>query len=504
MNSDFNPDVLALVSRWLDDDEVSGIDITTLGQVVDDSRDAQVAYVDWIILDELLRGAFLDFEGVQQELSAEFYSATAASFGADVARLPEELNLPVAEGASGSCRKPPIPALGFVRTLSAFMTRSSTVSALMLAVVLYGAFGLLVWQMSRQRVTSNSDRSSFADRSTSETVGVATMTSGTDCRWDASMEPIRDGEPLKPRRLSLTSGVAHLTFNDGARVLLEGPCQFDLRTAGSGFLKAGRLVAHVPPSAVGFTVATAAAEIIDLGTEFAVEVDEEQNAEVHVFTGAVVTRAAIAPRVRDEGVRVTAGSAVRLARQHEQPIRIPLNRPRYQQLIGQGTSQALIASVATSTQKSYQIVPRGFVDGAIAYVDREAHRWYSVDTNGLPKELLGAHYVRTSNHDKAVSDLEIKITISHPADLYVLFDQRLEVPIWLSRNFTATGKAIGMCVDAGLNVPESRSRIFTCSIWKRTVPPGEYMLGMNGSNRQGKAHLTAMYGIAVVPTIDRP
>ena len=56
------------------------------------------------------------------------------------------------------------------------------------------------------------------------------------------------------------------------------------------FLKRGKLTAKVAGRAKGFTVETPSATLVDLGTEFAADVDRDGNGEVHVFRGEVIVQ----------------------------------------------------------------------------------------------------------------------------------------------------------------------------------------------------------------------
>jgi hypothetical protein len=87
--------------------------------------------------------------------------------------------------------------------------------------------------------------------------------------------------------LELVSGTAELEFGDGAKVILEGPTKLVIDGASRGRLSHGKLYAKVPPRAAGFTIQTPASTIVDLGTEFGVEVDRLGREQIHVFKGRV-------------------------------------------------------------------------------------------------------------------------------------------------------------------------------------------------------------------------
>ncbi|MBN1912203.1 MAG: FecR domain-containing protein [Pirellulales bacterium] len=118
---------------------------------------------------------------------------------------------------------------------------------------------------------------------------VARVTRTYDCVWTEEGTPARiDADLAAGRRLHLSEGIAELTFDDGTKVILQGPATFDTIGRTRGFLSSGSLVANVPKGAEGFAIETPSALIVDLGTEFGVHVEETTGtAEVHVFQGEV-------------------------------------------------------------------------------------------------------------------------------------------------------------------------------------------------------------------------
>lgn len=116
---------------------------------------------------------------------------------------------------------------------------------------------------------------------------VATLTSAKGCKWDGGSLPTMTGAQLPPGRLRLAEGLAKLTFANGAEITLEAPADLELISPQRCVLHAGRLVAQVPPSAIGFTVKTPTALIEDLGTAFGVNVLKGKSADVQIFEGLV-------------------------------------------------------------------------------------------------------------------------------------------------------------------------------------------------------------------------
>jgi hypothetical protein len=139
-----------------------------------------------------------------------------------------------------------------------------------------------------------------------------TLTEATGCRWAEA--PPSPGEPFGHRLLKLQAGVAELKFAKGAQVTVEGPCEFEVRSPNEGFLRHGMLMAHVPQQAIGFTVQTPTVTVVDLGTEFAMNADEQGITEVEVLTGKVKLqpRASTNDSSPTQPITVIAGSALRV------------------------------------------------------------------------------------------------------------------------------------------------------------------------------------------------
>lgn len=115
--------------------------------------------------------------------------------------------------------------------------------------------------------------------------GCAVLTRALETRWDGAAPAV--GSVLPKGRLAFESGVIQVEFFSGARVILEGPADFELVSANEGLCRLGKLRAVVPPQAQGFTVGTPAIRLIDRGTEFGLRLDRTGGAEVHVFQGRV-------------------------------------------------------------------------------------------------------------------------------------------------------------------------------------------------------------------------
>jgi hypothetical protein len=98
------------------------------------------------------------------------------------------------------------------------------------------------------------------------------------------------GEALAVGRQIVARGRTGLGFANGAQLVLEDRARLELVSASRARLITGRTAAHVPEGAQGFTIETPSVEIVDLGTEFGVAVNEAGESDVHVFKGLVEAR----------------------------------------------------------------------------------------------------------------------------------------------------------------------------------------------------------------------
>ena len=115
---------------------------------------------------------------------------------------------------------------------------------------------------------------------------VGRITGMVDCKW-AGVVFDSPGVPLG-RRYELASGLMEITYDTGAKVILQGPVTYEVESKNGGFLSVGRLTGKVTTEvARGFIIRTPTAIVTDLGTEFGVEVTEASASVVHVFRGAI-------------------------------------------------------------------------------------------------------------------------------------------------------------------------------------------------------------------------
>ncbi|WP_422930540.1 LamG-like jellyroll fold domain-containing protein [Singulisphaera sp. PoT] len=95
-----------------------------------------------------------------------------------------------------------------------------------------------------------------------------------------------EGSLLPSGRFRLRSGSVVLVFLNGVTLTLEGPADIDLVSINRVFCRQGRLRARVPKGVEGFVVAGRESAVVDLGTEFAMNVEPNGKSRVMVFEGA--------------------------------------------------------------------------------------------------------------------------------------------------------------------------------------------------------------------------
>jgi Concanavalin A-like lectin/glucanases superfamily len=164
----------------------------------------------------------------------------------------------------------------------------------------------------------------------------ATLTQLVDAKWAAGKTVFHHGQQLHVGdRIELASGLAKVTYDCGAEVVLQGPCDFRLNSPMVGYLTSGRITANVPRRAFSFAILSPQVDMVDLGTSFGVEVGGKGSTELHVFEGEVLCSEPSKQQTgqRNEVIHVTANNAMEFRAEAGQPSDIAMNQARFSQLI---------------------------------------------------------------------------------------------------------------------------------------------------------------------------
>ena len=210
------------------------------------------------------------------------------------------------------------------------------------------ALALLIGSLmpvSRPQQIAGQSRSATSSRGSpeSELQQVGRISAMVDCQWEkgsgfrvqGSGAENQESEIRNQKcrvalgdKFTLSSGLMEITYDTGAKVILQGPVTYEVESRDGGFLSVGKLTARVEStkSQVAnlqisksqiskFVVRTPTATITDLGTEFGVEVTRQGATTAHVFVGQVVAMASDRRAGPAQIIRLAAGQSVRVGNQ---------------------------------------------------------------------------------------------------------------------------------------------------------------------------------------------
>lgn len=196
-----------------------------------------------------------------------------------------------------------------------------------LAAVIVGVGLLVGWvcQVSNNDlIARRSPMPSAPSRPESAISFVGRVTGMMECKWADKTDTVLFAHVPLGRKYSLTSGLLEITYDSGARIILQGPCIYFVDKPQGGFLKLGRVTARVENKSPSrrnraakekegvFAVRTPTAVVTDLGTEFGVEVDDHGATESHVFQGSILLTALDDGKESSEKVTLVASESARV------------------------------------------------------------------------------------------------------------------------------------------------------------------------------------------------
>ncbi|MEX1223930.1 MAG: hypothetical protein WEA31_05220, partial [Pirellulales bacterium] len=136
---------------------------------------------------------------------------------------------------------------------------------------------------------------------------VARIASNSQAAFDDSSDGnFKNRDLFDDDTIVLTSGLVVIEYDTGARVVLEGPATYQVQGVNGGDLRVGKLVARADTAAShGFAIEIPGARVVDLGTEFGLEVTADGSSNVAVLSGEIDLTGA----GEQSGVRLAAGQA---------------------------------------------------------------------------------------------------------------------------------------------------------------------------------------------------
>ncbi|MBX7165173.1 MAG: FecR family protein [Pirellulales bacterium] len=198
---------------------------------------------------------------------------------------------------------------------------------------------------------------------------LATVMPASTAQLVAEPGPVAAYRKLGLGRLLVAGGRLILLFRGGSLALIEGPAEVEIAAADRMIVNRGEVNLAVPRAAIGFTIDSAVARTVDLGTRFGVRVADGGQTDVQVYEGEVEVAPLQSSAAQKQ--RVKASRAVRLGagRNAEWEVLRFVPQPRQAELL---------AGVAAAIPHWKTVFQDDFLDDAL-----DVDRW-SVVTAGLP------------------------------------------------------------------------------------------------------------------------
>lgn len=160
-------------------------------------------------------------------------------------------------------------------------------------------------------------------------VKVAVLSDCMNAIWADVDYKMEKGTPLVTSQdsLSLREGYTELLFDNHTRVIIEGPAEFKILAEDRIGLNYGKVYATVPKEAIGFSVYTQNAKVIDMGTEFGVEAEADGDTQLHVLKGKTMLLAG--DKANKSSMEVSRGAAKNVSGDTNAVTDIPCNESSF-------------------------------------------------------------------------------------------------------------------------------------------------------------------------------
>ena len=145
-----------------------------------------------------------------------------------------------------------------------------------------GTLAIRVGERSEAEIDSGQSRSGSAQ-------GFAVIDRLLYATWEVGADPRSVGDILAAETFRLAAGTAEIRFFSGASMTVRGPAEIALNSAWEATCLEGSVRMRVPPAARGFKLNAPSTEIVDLGTEFGLEVRDGYS-HLEVFDGEIAMR----------------------------------------------------------------------------------------------------------------------------------------------------------------------------------------------------------------------
>lgn len=327
-----------------------------------------------------------------------------------------------------------------------------------------------------------------------------------DARLSGTRGSISIGQSVALSSFRLETGSLELMLPRSVRVEFNAPVEAVFESETRLRLIEGRMSADVGDGGKGFTVVTAAGNVVDLGTSFGLEVERDGESRVAVFSGTVEFHPA-ASMSSHEIVTLTEGEALRFSARaglrRWQQVALAADRVGLPRVTSSGVVREVHDNLGEGDLRPfYAVIPQGMKPGALAFNDKPNPVWGAVPGEEFPAWLAGADLIRTYYHFRFHRNYELTLDLNEPADVYLLVVSPGEIPPWVAERFQPTGSSIraGTWHPAMGDHPaasvDNNSTYLKFEIWKCEAQAGEFKLGAPLQKRLPGVH-SMMYGLAV-------
>lgn len=144
---------------------------------------------------------------------------------------------------------------------------------------------------------------------------VAVLSRTANAKWTDALGEPQNGSILRRGKLQIDGGLAQVDFIGGAQVIVRGPAELDLRSAGELRLISGSATVRVSERAKGFRLVASGVEVVDGTGIYGLSVKSDGQTELHAMGGRV--------SVRDEAgamKELVEATAIKLANHAFQPV----------------------------------------------------------------------------------------------------------------------------------------------------------------------------------------
>ncbi|MEX2093476.1 MAG: FecR domain-containing protein [Pirellulales bacterium] len=163
---------------------------------------------------------------------------------------------------------------------------------------------------------------------------IARLAESSDADWLGDDGPVVGHEFVEGDSVYLTKGRARISMSSGAEVVLRSPCFVTLAAANRVELEEGVVTAQVAEWGHGFTVATNAMNVVDLGTKFAVAATARGVSEAHVLDGQVRIQPLSNVSSSHRSMLLSGGEAFRVETERNVVMRLKADRELYDAEMG--------------------------------------------------------------------------------------------------------------------------------------------------------------------------